>query len=91
MGEKRVYFGSLRRLVRILPRACKHCRKVFTPKRKDKVYCSTSCKTMGWQKRNLDTCREWKTKQRARLVPPKKRWKTEAEFIAEVGDWREGW
>lgn len=33
-------------------KTCKHCKESFTPRRKNHVYCSTSCKTLASYKRN---------------------------------------
>ncbi len=34
------------------PKNCKHCNELFQPRRKNHVYCCTSCKTMASYKRN---------------------------------------
>lgn len=32
----------------MIVKSCKHCRKIFETKRKDKVYCSNECKVKQW-------------------------------------------
>ncbi|MBU2974987.1 hypothetical protein [Zobellia sp. B3R18] len=35
-----------------MERLCKHCSQLFNPRRKNHVYCCTSCKTLASYKRN---------------------------------------
>jgi hypothetical protein len=37
---------------------CKHCRKAFLPKRKNNIYCSKSCKTGAYLKKNNNKAKQ---------------------------------